>query len=1020
MAPASVGVCGLCPTPLSVVAEMVEMAVPMEVSRIAGLHGNGQVPRLSPHASIREQLVLAEKLAVDGRCAQLLGANEEDCELVKGWLSLLRDMEGPLYTLLSPNRKLFDELPLQLRAMAVRAHCKSSAAAQAVAELTPVLRDVNKHLARGGPFLVGESFTLADICGVFVIIDVFRLALPAPLRRHYGALLQWLNMCLKMPAFAALDSKDGCELCKWSEGEERAFENRVVEAMANRSSCLVLPLPRRSQREDRGSPRRTTCQPQATRRARRLPSPPARPPPVPKAPGEQSKLPQPPNRTPPQSAELQPPTVDDQPLSASPSLRLPVQTESFEIDLLPKPNCPPLQQSVASVCLQQSAIPQHARTSEEAPSRPHWLSGLASSLGLSPDRIGLCILDFAQSEYGVAPCISVEDDLPLEAAANTTRQRDENSPCDPWDSSDPWSHRADPPQGSGVQRSSKQDPWFAYQRSQSGPSTAVVASTTSTDAGTATTAVRNLSFQASDDFFKDLCGCSRQEFLLRNVDHKLQDQSSFLQLSDAELFQLGQRPLAEQAEHFHNIQKDKEAEPAMDPTGIEGKHTEAEERTWWEDTDYEENLFWWRGDPESLCFDVQLTPVDMLTTGAPPSDQWWDVDKLAESDDFVAVLKPAGMFVVTTQKGLWEVSATNFIHVAHQRFRMPSRDEPRQRGICHRLDSHTSGVQILGKSWHAFRHFVGQNASHRVQKEYIALVEGRLGGEDDPGMGVVDVPLVKWQDFAHREFGSVLCSKEGLPAVTKYRALRQWRVPARGLTKFWGRDRWFTLVQLRILTGRTHQIRVHMAFIGHPLVCDAKYNPSRYEEDCALVPRIFLHSLRMEFADVNGEQFLAASDLAPDLQVALMRIQELVASSAEDRSVSAAAVGFPGLAAILQLSEKAGAVAPMSADNAGEAFSPRALVQRCCSCGEYEEAHCSMVQRGRTFAKFWCLRKHDKSAGPLTQQTESSWGPGALWVPCALQQPEIAKDADLQTRTTPQVRSSGSIGAPMAGDGRGN
>merc|ERR1719504_143945 len=93
--------------------------------------------------------------------------------------------------------------------------------------------------------------------------------------------------------------------------------------------------------------------------------------------------------------------------------------------------------------------------------------------------------------------------------------------------------------------------------------------------------------------------------------------------------------------------------------------------------------------------------------------------------------KPAGMFVVTDDKGLWEVSTTNFIHVAHQRFDMGSSNEPNQRGICHRLDSHTSGVQIFGKSWEAFRHFTAVNSSHRCQKEYVALVCGKLGGEDD-------------------------------------------------------------------------------------------------------------------------------------------------------------------------------------------------------------------------------------------------------------------------------------------------
>lgn len=109
--------------------------------------------------------------------------------------------------------------------------------------------------------------------------------------------------------------------------------------------------------------------------------------------------------------------------------------------------------------------------------------------------------------------------------------------------------------------------------------------------------------------------------------------------------------------------------------------------------------YWWRSDPESLCFELLSTAEEQLTHGAPASFQWWDVEVLAESEHFVALSKPAGMFVVTDERGLWEESATNFIHVAHRRVDVATRHEPRQRGICHRLDSHTSGVQVFGKSW---------------------------------------------------------------------------------------------------------------------------------------------------------------------------------------------------------------------------------------------------------------------------------------------------------------------------------
>eukprot|EP00928_Gymnodinium_smaydae_P041651 TRINITY_DN28159_c0_g1_i12.p1 TRINITY_DN28159_c0_g1~~TRINITY_DN28159_c0_g1_i12.p1 ORF type:complete len:824 (-),score=179.38 TRINITY_DN28159_c0_g1_i12:384-2855(-) len=449
-----------------------------------------------------------------------------------------------------------------------------------------------------------------------------------------------------------------------------------------------------------------------------------------------------------------------------------------------------------------------------------------------------------------------------------------------------------------------------------------------------------------------------------------------------------------------------------------------------DDEEMEEDKFWWHGETERLCFDLPITEEEYLTEGAPEIQQWWDVSKVAESEHYIAVAKPAGMFVVTDERGLWEESPTNFVHVTHRRFDIATKNEPRQRGICHRLDSHTSGIQIVGKSWESFRHFMAKNTRHKVQKEYIALVEGKLGHggapcPDDPGFGLVDVPMWKYQDQTRREFGSVFCASQGLPAVTKYRALRQWRVPATGALKFWGRDRWFTLVQLRILTGRTHQIRMHMAFTGHPLVGDMKYSPNLVEEDAAVVPRIFLHCLRMEFEDRDGSTFVAASDLAPDLRAVLCRLQRLSAeaeaeapvpppaeagaqaevvpatAAQEQDSEHLSVTGFPSLARILEESEKqrvdhafcpqvtseahvadgvasgeasgvptstdgASAIAAESTGAEGKVAEPRQrapneLRFRCRLCGCAEVAKYTLVKRGDRAAMTWRLERDQSS-----------------------------------------------------------
>lgn len=494
---------------------------------------------------------------------------------------------------------------------------------------------------------------------------------------------------------------------------------------------------------------------------------------------------------------------------------------------------------------------------------------------------------------------------------------------------------------------------------------------------------------------------TKEEFMQLHVCYRVQDQVR--NLSDAQLFQLGQRRFGEQPAYLMSIERGDVVVP--EPVGAvfrprSGSNGEPinivrpprPPRPEVVEDEYDDPPFWWRFQKD-LFFDLPITQEEDLTSGAPPVYQWWDVSKVAESENFVAVSKPAGMFVVTDQRGLWDPSPTNLIHVAHKRFDIGSAQEPCQRGICHRLDSHTSGLQIFGRSIEAFEHFTRMNTTHRVQKEYLALVEGRLGDDEMPGTGIIDVPMKKWQDYDRREFGSVVCAHEGLPAVTKYRALRQWQVPATGSMQFWGKDRWFTLVQVRILSGRTHQIRVHLAAIGHPLAGDNKYNSAHYEWDAAVVPRIFLHCFRMEFEEFDGSVFVATADLAPDLQAALKRIERLsVAREAP------AASSLPGLQQILQDSADCAVKYPPAQEGAAEAFKPRVLLHKCRNCRQGEQMICSMIQRKDQIAMSWKLVTHEdegdgngtelpvaRTADQLAAAGEPSWGPGLLWVPSTLQ-----------------------------------
>lgn len=374
--------------------------------------------------------------------------------------------------------------------------------------------------------------------------------------------------------------------------------------------------------------------------------------------------------------------------------------------------------------------------------------------------------------------------------------------------------------------------------------------------------------------------------------------------------------------------------------------------------------------PERLLA-IELEDECDMARGAWSCDHWWDVEIIAESSNFVALMKPAGMFVVSDLQG--QPTVTDFIHVAQRCAKLPDQEAQPQRGICNALESDISGPQVLARNVEAFEHYMRESANHQVRNEYVALVEGLV----EPLEGVINVPLKSFQE-PPRKVSSRTCLSEGQVAVTKYRVLRQWCVSDRtDGTRFWGRTRSFSLLQIRTLTSRPHQIRAHMACIGHPLVCDQKFNARNYEQDFALSPRIFLHCLRTEFRDVDGKLFSALLDLSPDLEAALARIRDLSA----EPPVIATSRGFLGLQAFLNCS---GDAKPRRTQS-----SPTALPSyyHCTACGSREALKVSILRHNGAEAASWTLECCDdlptRNTDPNGSEGPSSmgpWGVGSRWV----------------------------------------
>ncbi|MBS3948031.1 MAG: RluA family pseudouridine synthase [Dethiobacter sp.] len=135
-------------------------------------------------------------------------------------------------------------------------------------------------------------------------------------------------------------------------------------------------------------------------------------------------------------------------------------------------------------------------------------------------------------------------------------------------------------------------------------------------------------------------------------------------------------------------------------------------------------------------------------------------------------------------------------------------------GIIHRLDKDTSGVLVVTKSDRAHLFLAGQFKEHSVTREYVAIVHGNMAAEQ----GVIDAPIARHP--RERKKMAVAAPGSGRRAVTRYRVLERFDA--------------FMLLALRLETGRTHQIRVHLAAIGHPVVNDPVYGPkkSKLRADC--------------------------------------------------------------------------------------------------------------------------------------------------------------------------------------------
>jgi len=232
-----------------------------------------------------------------------------------------------------------------------------------------------------------------------------------------------------------------------------------------------------------------------------------------------------------------------------------------------------------------------------------------------------------------------------------------------------------------------------------------------------------------------------------------------------------------------------------------------------------------------------------------------------EDDDVIVVNKPAGLVV---HPGAGNPAGTLQNALLHHD---PGLAEIPRGGIVHRLDKDTSGLLVISRTLRAHTSLVEQLSERDVHRQYLAVVYGKMVAG-----GTVNAPIGRHE----RDRLKQAVRDDGRQAMTRYRVRERFRT--------------MTLIECRLETGRTHQIRVHMAHARHPLVGDVQYGgslklPSGASAALVEVLRGFrrqaLHAERLEFAHpADGRTIAVEAELPPDMAVLVEALREDVRENA--------------------------------------------------------------------------------------------------------------------------------------------
>ncbi len=261
---------------------------------------------------------------------------------------------------------------------------------------------------------------------------------------------------------------------------------------------------------------------------------------------------------------------------------------------------------------------------------------------------------------------------------------------------------------------------------------------------------------------------------------------------------------------------------------VNGKHAKANYKTQ-------------ESDRISITFPA-AKPVEICAESIP-------LDILYEDADIIVINKPRGM-VVHPAAGNYAGTLVNAL-LEHCRDLSGINGEIRP-GIVHRLDKDTSGVMVAAKNDRAHLNLAAQIKNRTASRKYLAIVHGQIAEEQ----GIINAPIGRHASDRKKMAVTFSNSKE---AITRFRVLERFIN--------------YTVVECKLQTGRTHQIRVHMQYIGHPVVGDPKYGP---EKKRFAIAGQALHSAELSLTHpLTGKDMLFVAPLPPDMADILKQLEAL-------------------------------------------------------------------------------------------------------------------------------------------------